>query len=201
MNKPHAISNPAQDILWRKIAYSIGTDPEICIREPYEKNNTTIIEVVVEDGRRAPAIAGVLKDEYNLGTIQIKIGVIGPAGKPVFPPDVTGPGFSLQQMVETALFANPYFHEIIPDYRPEEPEQVLTAVFYPKVIRLWRDDLSAYYGYAHYVAEDLFAEVLRRRFTDGTVLHTATVPGRAFFLRTGSAPVKDRKPRMLYFNS
>lgn len=181
MNKPHAMLSPAQDILWRKIAYSIGTDPEICVRDPYERNNTTIIEVVVDDGRRAPAIAGVLKDEYNLGSIQIKVSVIGPAGKPVAPPDGTERGFSLRQMVETALFANPYFHEIIPDRQPEEPDQVLTAVFYPKVIRLWRDDLSAYYGYAHYVAEDLFGEVLRHRFGNGTVLQTATIPGRAFY--------------------
>lgn len=182
MKKPHVTLSPVQDILWRKIAYSIGTDPEIFLREPYEENNATVIEVVVENGRRAPAIAGVLKEEYNSGGTQIKVKVTSPAGKPVLPPDVTGPGFSLRQMVETALSANPYFHEIIPCLRPgKEQEQILTAVFYPKVIQLWGEDLSAYYGYAYYVAEDLFAEVLRRKFSDGTVLKTTTIPGRAFF--------------------
>ncbi|NLY88887.1 MAG: hypothetical protein GX085_04625 [Firmicutes bacterium] len=180
MNKPHAMLSPAQYILWRKIAYSIGTDPEICIRDPYEKNSTTIIEVVVENGHRAPAVAGVLNEEYNFGGIRIKVVVIGPAGKPVIPPDVTQPGFSLRQMVETALFANPYFHEIIPGWRPGEPDQVLTVVFYPKVIQLWSDDLSDYYGYAHYVAEDVFAEVMRRKYNDGTILNTTTISGRAF---------------------
>src|SRR5690554_215641 len=179
MNRPHAMLSLAQYTVWRKIAYSIGTDPEISIRNPYEKNNTTFIEVVVEDGYRAPAVAGVLKEEYNSGSIRIRVHVIGPAGKPVIPPDVTEPGFSLKQMIETALFANPYFHKIIPDQQPEEADQVLTAVFYPKVIRLWSDDLSGYYGYAHYVAEDLFAEVIRGKYNDGTVLNTATIPGRA----------------------
>jgi len=180
MNKAHAMLNPAQYILWRKIAYSIGTDPGISLRDPYEENKNTIIEVVVENRHRAPAVAGVLKEEYDFGGIRFKVKVVSPVGKPVLPPDVTRPDFSLRQMVETALSANPYFHEIIPGWRPGEPEQVLTAVFYPKVIQLWGDDLAAYYGYSHYVAEDLFAEVLRCKFDDGTVLQTATIPGRAF---------------------
>ena len=71
MNKPHAIQ-PGAGYTMAENRLFIGTDPRISLREPYEKNNTTIIEVVVEDGRRAPAIAGVLKDEYNLGTIRSK---------------------------------------------------------------------------------------------------------------------------------
>lgn len=180
MNNPHAMLSPPQYTLWRKLAYSIGTDPEIFVRDPYERNNITIIEVVVENGNRAPAIAGVLNEEYKFGGIQVRVKVIGPAGKPVASPDVTQPGFSVRQMVETALFANPYFHEVIPGRRPGEPDQVLTAVFYPKVIQLWNDDLSDYYGYAHYVAEDVFAEVMRKRYDDGTVLNATTISGRTF---------------------
>jgi len=180
MNKPHGMISPPQYTLWRKLVYSIGTDPEISVHDPDERNNTTIIEVVVENSNRAPAVAGVLNEEYYFGGIQVKVNVTGPAGKAVTSPDVTQPGFSVRQMIEAALFANPYFHEIIPGRRPGEPDPVLTAVFYPKVIQLWNDDVSDYYGYAHHVAKDVFAEMMRGRYNDGTVLNTTTISGRTF---------------------
>jgi len=182
MNKPRVMLSPPQYTLWRKLAYSFGTDPEIAVRDPYEKNNTVIIELAVQDGNRAPAVAGVLNEKYNFGGIQVRVIVTGPAGNKIDPPDVTQPGFSVRQMIETSLFANPYFHEVIPTRTPapNEPTQVLTAVFYPKVIQFWNDDLSDYFGYAHYVAQDVFAEVMRSSYNDGTLLNFTTIAGRAF---------------------
>ncbi len=180
MNEPRVMISPPQFTLWRKLAYSFGADPEIAVRNPYEKNNTTIIEVVVEDANRAPAVAGVLNDKYNFGGIQVKVKVIDPEGNRVDPPDVTQPGFSVQQMIETALFANPYFYKVIPNRTPREPDRELVAVFYPKVIQFWNDDLSDFFGYAHFVAQDVFADVMRENYEDGTHLTFTTIAGRTF---------------------
>lgn len=180
MNEPRVMISPPQYTLWRKLAYSFGTDPEISVRDPYEKNNITFIKVVVQDPNRASAVAGVLIPEYNFGGILVRVKVIDSEGNLVEPPDVGQPGFSVRQMIETALFANPYFYEVIPCRAPNQPNQVLTAVFYPKVIQFWNDDLSDYFGYAHFVAEDVFSDVMRHKYDDGTTLNFTTIAGRTF---------------------
>ncbi len=179
MSESRIMISPPQFTLWRKLAYSFGADPEITVREPYGKNEVTIIEVVAQ-GNRAPAVAGVLNKYYNFGGIEVWVVVLDEEGNKVEPPDLTQPGFSVRQMIETALFANPYFYRVVANQCPSQPDRVLTAAFYPKVIQFWNDDLSDYFGYTHFVAQEVFADVMRHHYEDGTELNFTTIASPIF---------------------
>ncbi len=179
MSEPRVRISPPQYTLWRQLAYTFGADPEIYVCPPTEKCEITTIEIGVR-GNRAPSVAGVLKKFYDFGGIKVRILVVDEEGKMVLAPDETEPDFSVSQMIETALYANPYFYQLVAVPKVDEAGMSITAMFYPKAIQFWNDDISDLFGFAHFVAQDAFAEVMRREYREGSTLNFTTIAPRTF---------------------
>lgn len=172
--------SPPQYTLWRKLAYTFGSDPEISVCEPIEEEGVTTIRIVVQRNR-ASAVAGVLTRYYNFGGIEVLVQVVDCEGNIVAPPDICQPDFSVSGMVETALFANPYFYRILAIPVPSVIETKVTIIFYPKTIQFWNDNTADFFGFNHYVAQDAFAEVMVNKYPDGSSLQfTTAAPDTVF---------------------
>lgn len=177
MSNPQVNISPPQYLIWRELAYSFGADPEIAVKPPFEDSEQWTINIRVLNDSRAPAVAGVLKDSYDLGGIRVKVGVLDEEGNAVSPPDISSPGFSVEQMIRTALFPNPYFQRVfrIENKPPMVPWGDLAVVFFPQTIEFWNDNLADPFGFVHFVAQDVFADVMRENY-DGLRATFTTTP-------------------------
>lgn len=170
--------SPPQYTLWRKLANSIGAHPYISVDEPYPMGERWYIDVCVGRPKTAVALAQVLLTDYDFGGIKVTIRVLDRA-EPIILSAISSEGknaTAIQEMLVEALRDNRYY---VTTLKPQEqppliPWGEIVIVFKPEVIQFWNDNLADYYGYNHYVAQDVFAEVLKLEYEDGTRVSVTT---------------------------
>lgn len=156
--------SPPQYLLFEQIKNSIGTDPTLCIKPIYEENGVYYIDIITDFKCTAIGLATVLIPEYNYGNIKINIRVFWRGDcdqiKPIEYPKCNKVE-AAKELIELALRCNPYYLATIkqPEDAPPTIGDVI-IIFRKKVIQYFSDDISDFFQYSNFVAQDVFSSIL-----------------------------------------
>lgn len=156
--------SPPQYLLFEKIKNSIGTDPSLCIKPIYEKKGIYYIDIITDFEYTAMGLATILIPEYDYGNIKVKVRVFWKCECTQICPTECLKGNSLKiakKLIETALKCNPYYLASI-DKPEDSPITVgdIIIIFRKKVIQFFSDDISDFFQYSNFVAQDIFSSIL-----------------------------------------
>ena len=176
---PSVRLSPPQYTLYRQLAGSIGADPNVRVRNPYQQNEIWYMDVQVSRITTAKAMSGIITSYYDFGGIIVNVRILGPSGESMAPqtmPDAENPVDFVHDQIVTALKRNRYFERVV-DLRGKKPPLApwgqLAVVFEPKVIQFWDDNLADPFGYLHFVAQDVFSAIMLLQYP-GNVKITMT---------------------------
>ena len=153
--------SPPQFSLQRRIAYTVGASGGVSVSQPSADN---VITITALDPAAATALANVLPLQYDFGGIKVTIVVKDGTGT-VHNPILIEP--TLDQAsgwLQAALAGNPYAIGV--RFVPKQPlgppsGGKLYGVLTPSVIQYYNDNTNDPYSFEHYVAQDLFADVIK----------------------------------------
>lgn len=174
---PQVKLSPPQYSLYRQITNTIGADTCIDVERPYQENEQWYIDVHVCNTLKAQVLAAIMTPDYDFGGIKVQVRIFNPEEELVPPPVILeGDLETVKELFEIALNDNPYFVEVleVTDKPATVPWGDLILVFTPAVIQYWNDNLADPFGYVHFVAQDLFANVLILDFPGGITVSVTT---------------------------
>lgn len=172
-----ALSPPAYT-LYSQIQKALGGDPHVHVMPMQNDGSTYEIRLVVGDDAKAVALAKTLLPEHELGEETVRVTVIDVEGRAYNnePDDQAG---DIAATIDDAFRSNPLFREaLVADRKPAIGIGQVIAVFAPKVIQFFNDDLADYYYNANRVAADVFADLLRVDYPNEIALSITTEPGQ-----------------------
>lgn len=156
--------SPPQYLLFERIKNSIGADPSLCIKPIYEKKGIYYIDIITDSEYTAIGLATILIPEYNYGNIEVKVRVFRKYEcTPVRPTECLKDNKvkAAKKLIETALKCNPYYLTSI-DKPEDAPTTIgdIIIIFRKKIIQFFSDDISDFFQYSNFVAQDIFSSIL-----------------------------------------
>ncbi len=164
--------SPPQYSLQRKVAHTIGANPNVTVSEVIEEGDLYVIEISCGARDVAEGLAVILETNYDFGGIKVEIRILGPNGNPVTvdPSQQSGePGELAKEYFQKALKGNRYFVKI-PEGGGGPMMPFLFIEMRAAVIQFWNDNIGDLYGNENYVAAHLFSDVCKE-----TVLESVAV--------------------------
>ena len=160
--------SPPEYLLFEQIKSSIGTDATLCIKPIYEKEGIYYIDIITDFKCTATGLATIMIPEYDFGGIKVKVRIFWRCEchhqvKPIKHPrgNKVNEG---KKLIELALRCNPYYLATIKKPKDAPPSTgSLIIIFRKKVIQYYSDDISDFFQYSNFVAQDVFKAILENK--------------------------------------
>ncbi len=163
-----AALSPPQYTLQRKLTHSVGDNAFVSVGEVEETGGRYFIDIVAARAEVAEGLSFILRPEYNIGGIEVRVTVLDEYGQVVVADESTANGSSrqvTQQHFANALGQNPLFVSFIDSF----PLASFVVEIRPEVIQFWNDNLGDPSGNSNELATSVFTEVCRTNFFDDQV--------------------------------
>lgn len=162
----------------KQLVATIGVTPGVTVAPLHEdltSKGVMFQDVEVKDRQQGVMLNRILVNRYPLGNIVVMVRVMF-NGQPLPPDNQALPPAELIATLKAALKGNPLFADAIPAVHHPGPDPIgqVVAIFAPKVVQFWADDLSDYYGNFNLVAENAFSTGLLHSYPGGTALSFTT---------------------------
>ncbi|MNN19903.1 MULTISPECIES: hypothetical protein [Clostridium] len=161
-----------------KIACTIGLDPQVEVGELEERScEKYVVRILVNDNKKAKAIANMLVPEYVYGESRLKIKVYAPCEIRVYPRIHKLNGEELSKLLTDALGGNPLYRGfvitdgIIPNVVAETVGQVV-GIIKKEIVQFFNDDITDLCGNYNEVASKVFNSIIRRDYNPATLSFT-----------------------------
>jgi len=172
---PRMGASPPWYGIQRQLTYSIGTFGGVSVSPltPAGKDYTITVQAMNRD--MAQGLANILIPSYDFGP-KITVLVKDNTGAVMIPASGNHTAEEVKGWLEAGLTGNPYFYGVESFGYPGQPKS-LYLVLAPQVIQYYNDFYLDPQSFAHYVAEDVFAEVIRDEYPGaGTLRFTTASP-------------------------
>lgn len=161
-----------------KIACTIGLDQQVLVEDLEEKSETEyIVNVMVNDNRKAKALSNLLVSKYIYGDVILKVKVYAPCEIRVYPCfDALSP-MELSKLLSEGLMGNPLYRGfvitegVIPLQVVETVGQVV-GIIRREVVQFFNDNITDLCGNYDEVASKVFNSIIRRDFNPATLSFT-----------------------------
>ena len=161
-----------------KIACTIGLDPQVQVGEVEERTNGKyVVKILVDDNKKAKAIANLLVPEYIYCDTRLKIKIYAPCEIRVYPRIHKLDEERLSQLLTDGLSGNPLYRGfvitegIVPAVVGETVGQVV-GIIKKEIIQFFNDDITDLCGNYNEVASKVFNSIIRRDYNPATLSFT-----------------------------
>lgn len=167
---PSAALSPYPYELQKKLVHTIADNPFVSVGEVYEDDEGGYrIDVTCSTVDAGQGIAFILNKGYDFGDVGIIVTVLDEQGNPIEVDESSlsgDPVEETEQLIQKALQFNRLLVSL--------PGGGFTADIFVEVsaeaIQFFNDDLTDYYGNSNFLSVDVFSEVCKSTFFDGTVV-------------------------------
>ena len=156
-----------------KIACTIGLDPQVEVGELEERSSEKyVVRILVNDNKKAKAIANMLVPEYVYCDTRLKIKVYAPCEIRVYPRIHRLNGEELSKLLNDALGGNPLYRGfVITDGIIPTGVQVV-GIIKKEIVQFFNDDITDLCGNYNEVASKVFNSIIRRDYNPATLSFT-----------------------------